>query len=59
MGLDKDTLFEILGAPTIVIRFIKSEEGSNKILKLCGTLYDLTTKVFDKKGSQRRILVVV
>lgn len=36
MGLDEETLFEILGVPTMGIRCIKLEKGSVEFFRLCG-----------------------
>lgn len=52
MGLDEDTLSEILSAHTVGIRSIKSEEGSTEFLKMYCALEDLNNKAIDKRISR-------
>lgn len=53
IGLDEDTLCKILGAPTVVNRSIRSDEGSAKFFKIYGALDDMKTKDINKKALKR------
>lgn len=49
MGFDEETLSEILEAPTIGIKTIRSQEGSAPFLGMCSDLNNLNNKSIKKR----------
>lgn len=53
MGLDEDTLSEILGPPTVGIKFVRSGKGSAQFLGMCSDLDYLNNNTINKKVLKR------